>query len=360
MPKLEMTDQLLSEARKRGKLIDRKEELIYSGFREGFRGIPRGTIVINERIIFGFPHIKRIFTLKKGLERNITASYFYIEEKIDGYNLRIAKINGNVYAFSRGGFLDYFASEKARELITPKFFSDFPDYVLCAEMVGNTPYTRPTKGFDVKIFVFDVDTGNGNYISPEERQSLLKKYKIEEAPSFGKFAISDLKKIREIALSIMKQRKEGIIFKSEDRKEAVKYVNPFADIEDIAGSSHSLFDMPLGFYVQRVLRSAIFIREFELNKEKFAKELGIAFYEKLTKAITEVENDKQIYDDYEIIIKDLKIWDWIHRHMSKEIKIDEVSRTKAENGKTKIKFRKIYKKSTHKIKEALSGKGIED
>lgn len=360
MVKLEIIEALLNEARKRGKLIDRKEELNYSGFREGFRGVPRGTIVIGERIIFGFPHIKRVFTLKKGLERNIIASSFYIEEKIDGYNLRIAKINDSVYAFSRGGFLDYFATEKARELINPKFFSDFPQYVLCAEMIGNSPYTRPIKGFDVKIYVFDVDRGNGEYLIPEEKYALLNKYKIESVPNFGRYTANDLNKIKNLALNVMKRKKEGIIFKSENGREAVKFVNPFADIDDIAGSSHALFDMPLGFYVQRVLRSAIFIREFKLNKENFAKELGNAFYNKLMQALEQVGTGKDICDDYEITIKDLRIWDWIHRHMSKEIKIEEVNKTKAAGGKTKIKFRKIYKKSTHKIREALSGKGVED
>ena len=63
MPESTITQAILSEARKRGKLIDRKEELTYSGFREGFKQIPRGTIVIGEQIIFGFSHIKRIFTI---------------------------------------------------------------------------------------------------------------------------------------------------------------------------------------------------------------------------------------------------------------------------------------------------------
>ena len=88
-------------ATKKGKAERKKEELDYLRFREDHRKIPRGTVVLKNRVIWGFPHIPRIFTLQKGLEKNIKSMDIYIEEKIDGYNLRVAKINGKI--ISGGG-----------------------------------------------------------------------------------------------------------------------------------------------------------------------------------------------------------------------------------------------------------------
>ena len=72
--------------------------------------------IIGKRVIWGYPHIKRIFTLKNGMKRNLDPGQVYAEEKIDGFNVRIAFIGKNIYAFSRGGFLDSFVTEKAREM----------------------------------------------------------------------------------------------------------------------------------------------------------------------------------------------------------------------------------------------------
>jgi putative ATP-dependent DNA ligase len=358
MPVL-ITGKLLSDARKKGRLEERNEELDYWRFREDTGKVMRGTVIIGNRVISGFPHIKRIFTLEKGITRNMKSEILYAEQKMDGYNLRIAAINKRIYAFSRGGFIDYFATEKARDLVSAKFFADFPNYALCCEMLGNTPYTRPGKDGEVKMYIFDIDDGNGNYVPCEEKYSLLKKYGIPSVPQMGKFSAHDIKKIKELALSLLRGKKEGMVLKSADRSEAVKYVTPFADIDDIANNTHLMFDMPSGFFIQRVLRSAFFIKDFGLDKEKFQAELGKAFYEKFISSLNALENGEGIGEEFEITIKDKKIWEWIKRHMSKEVKLEKLSE-REENGKTSIVFRKIYKKSDRKLREHLSGKGVTD
>lgn len=368
--------ELFADAKKKGKLVFHEEEGIrYARFREDCGQVVRGTILIlskaqdpklktqypmpKTRIIWGFSHIKRIFALEKGISRNIRSEYFYLEEKIDGFNLRVAKVNGNLFAFSRGGFIDWFSTEKIRGMGLERFFKDYPDVVLCGEMIGNTPYTAPAKGFDVKLFVFDIDQGDGAYLQPKEKYAILKKYGIFSVPVIGHFNKADVKKLKQAVLAIMKAEKEGIVLKSEDRADAVKYVTPYADIEDISRNMQFMFDMPSGFFIQRVLRSAFFMKDFELGHEDYAKKLGIACYETLIARLKALEKGGVISEQYEILIKSETIWQRILKHMSREVKVEVLSKTNDGKG-IRIKFRKIYRKSDKTLRGYLEGKGVTD
>ena len=87
--------------------------------------------------------------------------------------------------------------------------------------------------------------------------------------------------------------------------------------------------------------------------------LGKAFYEGLCQAIEKAKAGGEIEDEFEMLIKDQRIWDDIHRHMSKDVKVELVWK-KAEKGKTRIRFRKIYKKTTRNLAAFARGKGVTD
>lgn len=348
--------QVLS-ALKKGKAEKKKEEIEYIRFREEAGKIPRGTVVLKNRVVPGFQRIKRIFSLEKGIERNMRTDEAHIEEKIDGYNVRVAKTDGMLYAFSRGGFIDAFSTEKARGMGLEKFFERFPAYVLCGEMLGNTPFTKPAKKYDVRFLVFDICREDGAYIRGDEKYAILKKYGIESVPVLGRFSIKDKKKLKDIALAANRNGLEGLVIKSTDRENVVKYVTPDSDISDIRDSI--LFDMPAGFFIQRVFRSGLFIHDFSLDKEKYFKKLGQAFYESVWNDLGNVKGGRGAEQAFEILIKDPGIWENIRRHMSKEVKLEIIFRREEKAG-TRIGFRKIYKKTTKKIHDALMGKGVTD
>ncbi len=350
----------VNEAIKKGKAELLREEINYVRFRSTFKGIERGTVIApGKNIIRGFPHIKRIFTFENGIKKNIHEKTIHLEEKIDGFNIRIARIGGGIYAFSRGGFLDSFVTEKVREMGFEKFFGEHPEYVLCGEMIGNTPYTKPTKEFDVKLFVFDIDDGHGNYLPCKMKYELLRKYNIPSIPLIGKFRADDFKKLEKIVRHMNRARKEGIAIKSESRKDVVKYVNTNADIDDIKNCAHLFFDMPFGFFNQRVVRSAFFIRDYGLDREKYGKELGAAYIKGLIKAMDTIASGRDIEDEFEILVSDESIWDKIKKHTGKEVKLKLISKRK-EKGKTRIRFSKTYLKTTRKFRAFLNGKGITD
>ncbi len=351
--------KLIDDGLKRGKAERIKGEPEYVRFRSSFKGIERGTVIIGDKIVWGFPHIKRIFTLENGLKKNMPSPELYAEEKIDGFNVRIALVDGRIYGFSRGGFLDAFVTEKARGLGLDGFFKENPGHVLCGEMIGNTPYTDPTDDFDVMLFVFDIDRGDGSYLPCDERYAMLKKHNIKSAPVLGRFRSDDYEGLRNLIVSLNKGRKEGMVLKSTDRKNVVKYVTPFADIDDISKTSMMFFDMPIGFYYQRALRSAFFINDFGFDKEKYSAMLGKAFYDGLTDALRRVREGRDIEEEFEILIKDPEIWKDVKRHMSRDVGLEELWR-REEKGKTRIRFRKIYKTTTKKLSSYAAGKGITD
>lgn len=351
--------RLVSDGIRRGKIEKPKGELDYCRFRERFRGIERGTVLCGSRVIFGFPHIKRIFTLERGISRNMPEGEIYAEEKIDGFNLRIAQIDGRVYAFSRGGFLDSFATEKARAMGFSGFFREFPGHVLCGEMIGNTPHTPPSDDFDVKLFIFDIDQGDGSYLPCAEKYAMQKKHGLIGAPVLGKFRSGEISGLKRLALNLNKSRREGMVLKSANRGAVVKYVTPWSDIDDIQKCSRILFDMPIGFYYQRILRSAFFMEDFGLGRDEYSKKLGRAFYEGLTKAIADAKAGREIGEEFEISIIGPGIWNDIRSHMSKEVRIEELWR-KRDGAMTRIRFRKIFKKTTKTLAAYAGGKGITD
>ena len=320
---MELSKSLALEAKKKGKLAFLAESGIkFARFKEHFRSIERGTVILGSRgnrIIIAYPHIKRIFSLQNGLSRNIKSEEVFIEEKIDGYNIRIAGINGKILAFSRGGFIDYFITEKVQELAAvKKFFASFPEAVLCAEAIGNTPYTRPTGDYDVRLLVFDIDKGNGEFFSCEEKYRMLEKFGLDGVPSFGRFKVYEINKIRQIALNALKGKREGIVIKSSDRSEAVKFVNPYSDINDIELNAKLFFEMPTGFYAQRILRSAMFVKEFGLDHRQYAQQLGNAFFSSLLQAFALLESGEEIFEEYEITIRSRETWNRLVRQGMKE------------------------------------------
>lgn len=167
-------EEKVKKALKSKKVIEHEGFLRFS---EKAGGVPRGTIVAGERVIPGYPKIRRVFVLERGIERNISYQEFIAEEKIDGYNVRALMHGKRLVCLSRGGYLDYFAAEKLEDdPAVRKFFSENPEWVLCGEMIGNTPHTEPNDFYDVRYHVFDIMNENGNFVDTMERRSLCKKY----------------------------------------------------------------------------------------------------------------------------------------------------------------------------------------
>ena len=91
-------------------------------FKRELRGFSTGTVVTEGFLLPGFPHIPRIFCLETGLPRYLSGP-FYAEEKIEGYNVRLVSILGNIWAFTRRGYVCPFATDR-----WPDFLPKLPDF----------------------------------------------------------------------------------------------------------------------------------------------------------------------------------------------------------------------------------------
>lgn len=60
---------------------------------------------------------------------------------MNGYNIRVSSVDGQIISLTGGGFICPYSTEVAREQISSEIFEDHPDLVLCGEMVGpDNPY----------------------------------------------------------------------------------------------------------------------------------------------------------------------------------------------------------------------------
>lgn len=330
---------------------------------EGFRrfaekagGVPRGTIIAGERVILGYPKIRRIFSLETGVERNFESAELVAEEKIDGYNVRAAMHAGGLVCFSRGGYVDHFAMEKlGRDQAVKKFFSSHRGMVLFGEMVGNTPHTAPTDEYDVKYYVFDILDGEGEFLGPMERREFCKESGLLPVPLVGVFKRGDVGKLKAAASRLDREGKEGMVLRGTERREMVKYVTPSSDINDLAENSAKIFDMPAGFMKQRVFRSAVSIRELGLKREKYSARLGEALYSGLTDALSV----GQVEEKFRVRVEDPHTWDRIREGMGKEIEI-RVDRNGREGKGYEIEFTKVFREGSKRVRRALEGHPQED
>ena len=72
--------------------------------------------------------------MKPGLRQQFPG-YFWAEEKMDGYNVRVARVGDRVVAITRGGYLCPFTSDRLPDLLDLTIFEQHPDLIPCAEIV---------------------------------------------------------------------------------------------------------------------------------------------------------------------------------------------------------------------------------
>ena len=161
----------------------------YLRLTDDFRGYPKGTLAWQGHIIPGYPRIGRIFRLEQGLAQQF-AGPFWMEEKIDGFNVRIFCSDGEMLALSRGGYVCPFATDRVPDFLPPTLFEAHPDLVLCAELAGpDNPYTQGGPSFvreDVRLFVFDMmRLGQPGFLSQNERWELCAAFGLPTARPFG-------------------------------------------------------------------------------------------------------------------------------------------------------------------------------
>ena len=361
-----ISPDLVKQALKNKKV--RREEIFsleYLRFSDDFKDIPRGTAIFKDFVIWGYPHIGRIFMLETGLKEQFEAP-FWVEEKVDGYNVRIFKYGNEYYALSRGGFICPFTTDRLPDLINLQVLDENPDLVICAEVAGpENPYIEESPPYvkeDVQLFVFDIMKKNSQeFLSHEEKMEIIEKYNLPSVQILGKFTSSDedILKIKEILKKFNEEGREGVVFKEDSpRNKRAKYITSYANLMDIKVNAKSMLQLPPEYYTNRVLRIVLFMIEEGLEKtEHLYEELGRAFIDGLFEAVKQFQENHKVYRTFSCKFRKkenaIALLEFLSK-TSKHIQIKE-RKLEKEGDYWRLEFDKIYLNMTGLLGHLLSG-----
>lgn len=293
---------LVREAIKQGKA--RSEEFLgleYLRFSDDYRDVPRGTVIFRDTIVWGYPHIGRIFVLERGLREQFKDP-FWVETKVDGYNVRILRVGDRVVALSRGGYICPFTTDRLPDFINLEFFEDNPDLVLCVEVAGpENPYIEESPPFvkeDVRFFVFDVMRKNDrSFLKQEERLRLIEKYSLPSVEVWGRFSVEDLERLKKLLVKLDEEGIEGVVFKEDSQENRrAKYITSKANLNDIKVTAKNMLQLPPEYYTNRILRIVLFMEEEGIERtQHLYEELGRAFIDGLFEAVEQMKREHKVY-----------------------------------------------------------------
>ncbi len=355
------------------------EERLFQGIRyyrvaDDTPSHPRGTVIFPDavdqeghiRTVWGFPRIRRIYVLERGLRRFFKENPFYLEEKLDGYNVRLVFINDRILALTRGGFVCPYTTEWAEmwaeRMGLLEFFTDYPDHVLCGEALGDSPYNaqRPLDlPPGLHFFLFEIAMSGGNRLDPETKYDRAARYAIPTVPQLGKFTVAQMEEIKHLLLEINNRGGEGIIAKSHDSERMVKYVTPASDLEDVRDNLILLFDLDSGYFVNRLLRATLFIQEFDLDEEEYARRIG----QTVLDGWRPLRAYRESAEEYHILVRNIRTWEALRELLGTRVRVEEIYQRPVVIDKRlfiRIGFKRVFRKSTKRFRMILKGYGHYD
>jgi len=282
LPKLlDMDHNRLKESYKNGNLKFYNNKYVNAlQFRKSLGKIEAGTMVCfdNEiHVIRGFPKIRRTLMLSKALEKHFN-SEVAVEEKMNGYNVRITSLNGKIIAFTRGGYVCPYTTKKAPQIMDlNQFFEEHPDLVICGEMLGTeNPYVShyyPEIG-KLGFRIFDIRKKLSNQpLSIKEKRSMLKNYDLPSVRLLGIYKLGDApSNILELVKELGEDGREGVVIKDlEMQIPPLKYTASQAHDDELIYAFKYPFDLGKAFFFSRVIRESFQAHEMNESTEELGE-----------------------------------------------------------------------------------------
>lgn len=311
--------------------------------------LEKGAVVTREGVLFDFPRIARVLHLENGV-RNAYSQPFYVEEKVDGYNIRVALIEGRVLAFSRGAYVCPFSTDRVVDFLDVKtIFGKRPDFVVCGEFAGpDNPYNvehPPYVKEDVRFFTFDLMAINKPHSLPaEERYQLFDSFSMPTVRRFGRFSSADVNALKEIMKELEESGSEGIVMKPVNPAErTLKYVTLGSCLRDMRVTAHLMPEMMSEFFTHRIIRAAMFLNEHTHapGPEVFAS-LGEALLKPVYESVARVARGGLIEEKFCLRFREEKNVQAMIEHLYKcKVKFEVLSKNK-EGVYWRVAFSKKY------------------
>jgi putative ATP-dependent DNA ligase len=332
--------------------------------------VPRGTVVLDGgRVVPSYPSIGRIFVLKEGIRRAFQDP-FHAEEKLDGYNIRIVRHEGRLLPFTRGGFVCPFTEDRLADLgdFGPLFDED-PDLVLCGEIAGpDNPYIAthtPRVVQDVAFFAFDLmRVGLQGFVPLARRDVLFERHAVPHVPGLGCFNPQEAEPLVDVLCRLHVEGAEGIVLKPPGEGLRVKYVTPGINLSDVRDDSPLLAELPPEFFVNRLVRLAIGLRELGLAEQDadLERKLGHAVLSGFMDTLRRLDEEGVVARTFSVKVHSEATIDRLLHHLdrvSTKIQVRELERGR-DGDLYRVTFRKTYQTSTSQLRTLLAGQHIFD
>jgi putative ATP-dependent DNA ligase len=284
-------------------------------FEKEASGVEAGTVIFESgEVVFGYPKIRRAMMLAPALEKHFPDT-LAVEEKMNGHNVRITSVDGEVIALTRGGFVCPYSSEVARKILPEGIFDADPDLVLCGEMVGpENPYVPksiyPTDTID--FYLFDLAHKNGKKtLGVHRTHRFADEHHVKATALLGEFRKDRAaEKIKRIIKQLGRRGREGVVIKdTENKVPALKYTSSEANRDDLAFAFRYYNDHALDFFVSRAVREGFQSVEWlETPDERKARalRLGESILMPLVETIEKKQAGENIVQKVQIRVRSLQ------------------------------------------------------
>jgi putative ATP-dependent DNA ligase len=288
--------------------------IMYASLRRELASYPEGTVILFgrgwSRVVHGYPPIQRAVLLRVAVPKHFIDKVV-VEEKLNGYNVRVVLVDDRVLAITRGGLVCPYTTARLTRLLGEKIKEALreigaDEHYLAGEVIGlENPYTRyfypeaPKFGY----FVFDVFRG-GKPLPPRIRDEVTEKHGIPHVPVLGIVDKEDVDGIKVILEKLNREGREGVVMKDpEYRVPPLKYTTPATNIGDLRYGMRFFMEEGRSFLFSRILREIFRAYEEGLQGPKLdslALELGTAILKPAIETVALVAKGEMVAEEFEL------------------------------------------------------------
>jgi putative ATP-dependent DNA ligase len=328
-----------------------------------------GTVLIDHHgsfeLVRGFPKIKRAMLLEPALLKSFgQIPSVAVEEKMNGYNVRVIEFKGRLVAFTRSGHVCPYSTERVQNFLETDFFRENPDLVVYGEMTGpENPYVqKEAYGIEsLDFFVFDIRHKNtGEALQVHQRRELAEEYGFNQVRLFGDFSINCASlEITKIIKELGKRGREGVVIKDPAMVlQPVKYTCSESNCSDLRQAFKYYNEAGRDYLYSRVIREGFQSYEWNESEEEFRERclrLGESILRPMKKTIEQVDSGERIAEEFRIRVNDketiFKFRDYLNR-FGLYIDLVEIER---KGDKYVAEIRKVNKSTNDKTLAMLEG-----
>lgn len=331
--------------------------------------IERGTVLYEKEdsfeVIMGFPKIRRAMVLDPTLKKHFSGlEKVAVEEKMNGYNVRVANVKGEILAITRSGYVCPYTTERAKEKLDLRFFDDFPELVLYGEMLGpDNPYVpKEIYGIEsVEFYIFDIrEKNSGHPLSIARKHEILEKYGFLQVRCFGETPLQTAaEEIAKIIRELGEKEYEGVVIKDPEMVlTPLKYTSSQSNCSDLRHAFKFYNEAGRDYMLSRIVREGFQTVEWNENEIEFKKrfmQLGESILNPLRESIRSVKNGQRLYEEARIRVKDLKTATEFENYL-KRLGIDAIFEEPQQIGNEYlIVIKKVNKSTNDKTQAILEG-----